>query len=167
MSSHRGTQTNVIESGGGTGVPEAGAPLPSRGPGYARFFVHMAVASFLAPAMGGAVYSFSEVQWGDCNIATRMIGSLLGAPVLLVFIWFITIPFGLITYGACLAAKMSGVTNRLIWATGGALTGLGFGWFMASFAQAPVILFSVSGTVIGLVSSMALWQVWQSGQAER
>jgi hypothetical protein len=127
----------------------------------------MAIASFLAPAMGGAVYNFSEVQWGDCSIAVRIIGSLLGAPVLLVFIWFITIPFGLIAYCVCLAAKVSGVTNWLIWAVGGMLMGFVFGRYMAGFAQAPVILFSVSGTVIGLASSVALWEVWLFGQAER
>lgn len=125
-----------------------------------RFLSHMFIVSVLAPAMGGAVYTFWEADWHDAAIAFRFFGSLLGGFVLLAFVWFWSIPLGLVTCALCLALRRFEVTNRGLWGFGGAVLGLMIGWFIAIWAKMPLMVALSSGIPIGAVAGLALRDVW-------
>jgi hypothetical protein len=126
-----------------------------------RFFLHTLITSVLAPWAGGAVYTFFAVDWRDTNIASRVLGSVVGSPILLFFVWFIVIPFGLLTYIVCFALRELNQTGRpLCWAVGGDVTGLAFGLFMTAFTCLPVGLMGADGAVVGVVMGMALQRLW-------
>jgi hypothetical protein len=125
-----------------------------------RFFLHMMIASILAPAAGGVVYSFCYVDWHDAMLPTQVFASLLGGFLLLFFVWFLTIPLGLLSYVVCWSLCQANVRSTTIWVFGGAAVGLLFGQYMACWACVPVSLFLVSGPAIGSVTGWALRRIW-------
>ena len=162
MNSNPNEPTKAVDAGDGPRTPDAYAPLP----GCVRFFLHMMVASVLAPAVGVAVLVFCTSDWPIWYFPLMFVGSLVFGVLALVFIWFVTVPFGLITYGLCVVARNVGVTNRLIWAFVGMLAGLGFGWSMSHSPDFPRALLCVSGSGIGLASGLVLWKLWHMDRAE-
>lgn len=80
--------------------------------------------------------------------------------MLLFFIWFITVPFGLLTYGICAAAQKARIRSRWIWLVAGTLTGLAFGLLMVSWAHIPLTLMAIGGSFIGLSSGAILRRLW-------
>jgi len=125
-----------------------------------RFLSHMFIVSVLAPAIGGAVYTFWEADWHDAAVVFRFFGSLLGGFVLLAFVWFWSIPLGFVTYALCLALRRYEVTNRGLWSFGGAVLGLMIGWFIAVWAKTPLTVALSSGMPIGAVAGLTLREVW-------
>ncbi|MCR4415717.1 MAG: hypothetical protein NUV77_25165 [Thermoguttaceae bacterium] len=129
-----------------------------------RFLSHMLITAVLAPAAGGAVFAFCFADWHDAKLLSRLFGSLLGGFVLLSFIWFATVPVGLLTSLLCLAISRYGIRNRILWGTGGGAFGLLFGQFIADWAHMSLIISLASGVCIGAVSGLALREVWCSGK---
>lgn len=125
-----------------------------------RFLAHMLIVSVLAPAMGGAVYAFCEAGWRDTNVVIRLLGSPVGGLVSLLFVWFLVIPLGLLTYPLCLAFHKLGVKHRVLWVLGGATIGWLFGWFIAAWATMPLAISVGSGIPIGAATGLALRDVW-------
>lgn len=125
-----------------------------------RFLSHMFIAAVLAPAAGGAVYVFCHANWQHTTFVVRVFGSLMGGFVLLSFVWFATLPFGLLTSVLCFAVSRSGGTSRALWMIGGAGFGLLSGQMVAVWAHIPVIISLGSGVCIGAVSGVALREVW-------
>lgn len=125
-----------------------------------RFLSHMFIVTVLAPAAGGAVYTFCEADWNETMMLVRLPGSLLGGFVLLAFVWFWTIPLGLLTCALCLTLRRLGVTNVGLWVLGGAALGLLFGCFIAVWSGMPFGMSMGSGICIGAVAGLALRQVW-------
>lgn len=130
--------------------------------GCLQFVLHMAVTSVLAPAAGAAVYTYGAADWKETPFLLQLAGSLVSGIFLLLFIWFITIPFGLFTYLVCRVAKTAGLTNRLVWNAGGTAIGLLFGLFMATWAPLPVGPNVMVGSIIGFGSSLVLTGIWMS-----
>ena len=128
-----------------------------------RFVSHMFITAVLAPAAGGAVFAFCQVDWRDAMFISRLFGSLMGGFLLLWFVWFLTIPLGLLTSAPCFVFSRLGVKNRALWVIGGAAIGLLFGRFIAGWAHMPLIISLGSGAGIGAVSGLALREVWCAG----
>jgi hypothetical protein len=131
------------------------------GSGMLRFLSHMLIASVLAPAAGGAIYTFYEAAWHDAAIAERVFGSFVGGFVLLFFVWFWTIPFGFLTSVICFALREADVKNSSVWGGGGAACGFVVAQFFILWASLPATLLLVDGVCVGLVTGFALREVWQ------
>jgi hypothetical protein len=125
-----------------------------------RFILHMLVASILAPAMGGAAYSFFTCDWHNSMFLSRLLGSIVGGFALLVFVWFWTVPFGILTFCICWGLHEANVKHRILWAIGGAAVGWLFGLFMGTWAGVSISVFEWSGTVIGTAAGMMLREIW-------
>ena len=105
--------------------------------------------------------AFLLVDGREINVFFRLIGSIVGGPILVIFIWFIVLPFGLVTYAMCLVANRAGFTYGPAWAAGGILIGSLFGHGIAHWSSTPdVLLLTVGGGVIGLLSGLALRRLW-------
>lgn len=131
-----------------------------------RFVSHMLIVSLLAPAVGGAVYTFCEADWHDTPLLVRLPGSVVGGFVLLAFIWFLTIPLGLLTSALCLALRQLGLAYRPLWLCGGLVVGGLMGQFFALWAQVPAPLTIGSGVPVGAVTGLALREVWCRDKGE-
>jgi hypothetical protein len=124
-----------------------------------RLVLHMLIAAIVAPAVGGAIYTHETVGRG-APLPPTWGASLVGGCMLLLFIWFLTVPFGLFTYLLAALATRLGVVNRPNWMAGGAVLGLSFGFFIGLWSQSSVELMATSGTVIGLASGTVLREIW-------
>jgi hypothetical protein len=136
--------------------PEAHAPLSGR----TRFFLHMTVASLLAPAVGAAVPVFCTTDRPLLNFPLVVIHGVW----LSFYIWFITLPFGLITYGLCMVLRNVGVTRLVDWALVGTVAGFAFGWFILPPNPPPIM--SYVGSATGFAAGLILWKVWQMDRTE-
>lgn len=125
-----------------------------------RVLAHMFVVSVLAPAAGGAIYTFCQVDWHEATLILRFAGSVVGGFVLLAFVWFWTVPLGLLTYPFCLALQRSQVRRRTWWILGGIVTGLLFGQFIGTWASIPIALSIASGISVGALTGFGLRRVW-------
>ncbi len=147
---------------GETLPPRQGNPFGTSG--ATRFLRHMAVVSFGAPGVGGALSTFLMADWGaDYPVILRVFASIFGAGFLLIFIWFITIPFGLLTYFFCqylLAMRVRGIVS---WTLGGAIIGAAFGFFMAHWAALPVPIHTAIGITVGIPAGWNLRGLWRDG----
>ncbi len=149
-------------------VPEEPAgPSPSKR-GCLQFFLHMLIASFLAPGAGAAAVTFLLIDQPGKPVAERVGEAIVAAPFALILLWFLVIPFGILTYPLCLVLSESRVTNRFAWAFGGMLIGLAFGGFLSLLFLSPEALqLTGIGGVVGLVAGLLLRKVWfSSGKAE-
>jgi hypothetical protein len=125
-----------------------------------RFLAHMFVVSVLSPALGGAIYNFFEVDWHDSGLLPRLAGSILGGFVLLAFIWFWTIPLGLVSYACCLALSKLALLSRTLWALGGLATGSAIGGFLGVSETMPLAISLSSGVAIGVGTGLWLRELW-------
>ena len=132
-----------------------------------RFLSHMTIVSVLAPAAGGALYSFWEADWHDAMLLVRVFGSLLGGFVLLAFVWFWTIPLGLLTFAVCWGLRDAHVKNTAVWALGGAALGLLVGQLVPLWANVQPTLFLTSGLPFGFMTGLALKGVWMRDSTDR
>jgi hypothetical protein len=130
------------------------------------FFSHMFIVSFLAPAIIGGVYTFCEADWQNTAIVVRIFGSLVGGFVLLAFVWFLTIPLGLVTSALCLALRELGVRNRGLWWLGGTAIGSLVGWFLATWARLPLAVSLGSSMAVGALTGLMLRHVWVMAKEE-
>ena len=137
----------------------AGAAPRKRG--CLQFVLHMLIASFLAPGAGAAAMIVLSADQPDTPLLGLLVSAVIAGPLLVFFIWFIVVPFGIVTYAICLVLSESRVANRYGWAFGGMLLGLAFGAFMALFMAAPDVLpLTGIGGAVGLVTGLLLRQVW-------
>lgn len=139
-------------------------PTDARRLGLLRLLSHMFIVSVFAPAMGGAVYTFTEAEWHGAMFIVRLFGSLLGGFVLLAFSWFWTIPLGLLTYVLCLVLRRCGMNSVGPWMLAGAAVGLLFGQFIALWAKISLMISAGSGVSIGVLTGLALRQIWCMGE---
>lgn len=126
-----------------------------------RFFLHMFVVTILAHVLGIAVFNFAMIDWRGVDVATRMIGSLLGGVVFLFFIWFAAIPVGVLTYSLCYIVWKEGGVSTAKWLVAGAIGGTGYGVLWALWAVAPRVLLGVTGTIVGAFTGWLLARIWK------
>jgi hypothetical protein len=130
--------------------------------GWQRFILHMLIVSALGPAIGGGIYNFTRVQWGNTDLLSRLVGSLVGGFVLLVFIAPITVAAGIITYGLCWLVTQKGDLNQTwLWTLVGGAIGAAYGLFWADyFVHEQRILLAISGAILGLATGAILAIIW-------
>jgi len=126
-----------------------------------RFGLHMLVASILAPAIGAAALFFPHEVPPDVSFPERLLESLAFGLISLWFIWFLALPFGLLTYLLCSALRRAGVENRAPWAAVGAIVGLWAATFMSLWGNFPIVKITSIGTLIGLASGLVMRPVWR------
>jgi hypothetical protein len=124
----------------------------------------MLVVSVLGPAIGAAIYNFARAQWGNADLLNRLVGSLVGGFVLLVFIAPITVAVGIITYGFCwVVAQTVVLTQTWLWTLVGGTFGAAYGLVWADyFAHEQRILLTTSGAILGLATGAILAIIWKN-----
>jgi|LSQX01.3.fsa_nt_gb hypothetical protein len=131
--------------------------------GWHRFILHLLVVSVLGPAIGAGIYSFARAQWGNADLLSRFVGSLMGGFVLLVFIAPITVAVGIATYGCCWVVTQMGVlTQTWLWTLLGGAFGAAYASVWADyFVHGHRLLLVSSGTVIGFTTGAILALLWK------
>jgi hypothetical protein len=128
---------------------------------WLRFVLHMLITAFLAPCCGGAVYNMFACDWPNTNILDWVVGSFCGSFFLLFFIWFIVIPFGLVSYFVCWGLYSSNRVNKLIRSICGGVTGGLLGLFVERFASESGFQIVCHGSIIGIISGWILAVLWK------
>lgn len=132
--------------------------------GWQRFLLHMFVVSVLGPALAASVFNFARVQWGNADLFNRLIGSLVGGFLLLVFIAPITVAVGIITYGFCWIVTQMGVLTRTwLWILIGGTFGAAYGLVWADcFVHGLRVSLTASGAILGLATGAILALIWKN-----
>ncbi len=128
----------------------------------ARFVPHLLVVSVGAPVLAGAFIAFFHGKWDD-GVFIRLMGSLLGGIVAQFFIWFFTIPIGVLSYGLCQLLHENHQVKVLTWTIAGGLAGIVLGVFFAGWSgNAEHAYALVPGGLIACAwAGWALTVVWK------
>jgi hypothetical protein len=132
--------------------------------GWQRFILHLLIVSVLGPAIGAGIYNFTRARWSNTDLLSRLVGSLVGGFVLLVFIAPITVAVGIVTYGFCwVVAQMGVLTQTWLWTLAGGMFGAAYGLVWADyFAHEQRILLTTSGAILGLATGAILAIIWKN-----
>lgn len=119
--------------------------------------------------MGAGIYSFAQPQWGNAELFSRLLGSLMGGFVLLVFIAPITGAVGIVTYGFCWVVTQMGVlTPTWLWTLAGGAFGAAYALVWANyFVHGQQLLLVTSGTIIGFATGVVLAFLWKREKPAR
>jgi hypothetical protein len=132
--------------------------------GWQRLTLHLLIVSVLGPATGACIYNCARAQWGNADLLNRLVGSIVGGFVLLVFIAPITVAVGIITYGFCWVVTQGGfLAQAWLWILVGGVFGVAYGLMWAEyFVHEQRSLLTASGAILGLATGAILAILWKN-----
>jgi hypothetical protein len=134
-----------------------------------RFLIHICLTAVVAPALGAAAYLLLD-GWakGDLDgesISRTMMFAGLGGLYALIFIWFQTLPFGVVSSFICYRMAQSKSVTLPLWIVVCTVLGIGFGAFMGFWSSTAVPKCALIGAVLGAASGCVLRKVWTYDRA--
>jgi hypothetical protein len=132
-----------------------------------RFLLHIIIASFLAPYCGAFLRLLLGVRWKDPNLTEQIINAFFGSFILLFFIYFIIIPFGIASYIVCWFLYSFDKVDKPIWIILGGVTGVLFGLLVAIVASEDIIGLVIPGLIVGIISGWMLALLWKPSAIEQ
>lgn len=125
-----------------------------------RFSLHLLITAALAPALGVAASTiFGAFDHGRFH-PEQGFTALSGGLISLAFIWFITLPVGLLSYAACGFVARRRLGGAWLWPLVCSGLGLAFGLAMGRWSAALGQVTGSVGAVIGLVTGLVLYRLW-------